>query len=454
MGTLVYNVFFFIVAVGILIVFHEFGHFWAARRLGVKVLRFSVGFGAPLWRYQRSPQDTEFVVGALPLGGYVKMVDEREGQVLAQDLPYAFNRQPLLSRLSIVAAGPGFNFLLAILLYWVVLVSGETGLRPIVGQIEPGTLAQAAGFQQGDEILAIEGEKTPTWNQVLSLLFSGVIERPKIEIEVVTSSREKQVRVLEIPRELAENPNLLGQKLGLKPFEPPVPAVIDRIEPASPAESAGLRPGDKIVAVDGVPIQEWRQVVEVVRAHSGQVLKLAVERQGHVQEIVLIPAQTLSREGQPQGKIGAGVRVPPGLYEPYMVTYRLGPIAALISAVDKTFEFSWMTLKMLGRMLIGEASIQNLSGPISIAQYAGQSAALGMSYFLKFLAVISISLGVVNLLPVPVLDGGHLMFYLVEAVRGKPLSDEAIARFQQIGMAILIALMALAIFLDIQRLLK
>jgi regulator of sigma E protease len=447
-----YNLFFFVLAVGVLIIFHEFGHFWIARRMGVKVLRFSVGFGTPLWRYQKSPEDTEFVVCALPLGGYVKMVDEREGEVAPKDLPYAFNRQPLLSRVAIVAAGPAFNFVLAILLHWIVLVSGEVGLKPIVGSVEPDSLAAQAGFQKGDEIVAIEGERAPTWNQVFSLLFAQVAQHHYVQVEVITPAGDKQIRTLEIPQELTENPNLLGQKLGLRPLEPPLPPVIDKVEPGSPAEAAGLKPGDRIVGVDGASIEEWRQLVEIVRANPKRPLEVVVERQGQTLTITLTPAGVQSQDGKLQGRIGAGVKVPPGLYDPYQVTYRLGPLEALTTAVEKTAEFSWLTLKMLGKMLIGQASIQNLSGPISIAQYAGQSAALGMSYFFKFLAVISISLGVVNLLPIPVLDGGHLAFYLVEGVRGKPLSDQAIARFQQLGMAILIALMALAIFLDIQRL--
>ncbi len=448
-----HSLFFFLLAVGVLIIFHEFGHFWAARRIGVKVLRFSVGFGIPLWRYQRSPQDTEFVICALPLGGYVKMVDEREGEVLPQDLPFAFNRQPLMSRSAIVAAGPFFNLLLAVLLYFVVGVSGETGLKPIVGSVEPESLAAQAGFQKGDEIVAIAGEKTPTWGQAISLLFAEIIESRRIPIEVVTASGEREVKILEIPEKLAENPNLLGQKLGLKAFEPPVPAVIDQVEPGGSADTAGLAPGDKIVAVEGSPIEEWRQFVEIVRSSPGRALEVTLERQGKTLTLILTPAPVPGQDGKLQGRIGAGVKVPQELYEPYLVTYRLGPLEALSSAVGKTLEFSWLTLKMLGKMLIGEASVQNLSGPLSIAQYAGQSAALGMSYFLKFLAAVSISLGVVNLLPIPVLDGGHLTLYLVEAARGKPLSDQAIARFQQLGMAILIALMALAIFLDIQRLL-
>ncbi len=452
MEAFAHNLFFFIVAIGVLITFHEFGHFWVARKVGVKVLRFSIGFGPPLWRYQKSPQDTEFVVAAMPLGGYVRMVDEREGEVAPEDLPYAFNRQSLAKRIAIVAAGPLFNLLLAVLLYWVVLITGEVGLRPIVESAPPGTLAAQAGFQAGDEIIAVEGEPTPTWSQVLGRLTAEMMTDLKIQVEVRTASGERAVRILEIPKELADDPAKLGQHLGLRPWEPPIPAVIDRIEAGSPAEQAGLQPGDQIVAVNDEKIDDWRKFVTIVRGSPGRVLKLEINRNGEYLTLSLIPQTVTGPDGKEIGRIGAGVKVPEGLYEKMRVTYRLGPIEALTTAFGKTLEFSWLTLKMMGKMVIGEASVKNLSGPISIAQFAGQSAALGMNYFLKFLAIVSISLGVLNLLPIPMLDGGHLLFYFLEGIRGRPLSDEAIAMAQQIGMTILLALMALAFFLDIQRL--
>ena len=447
-----HNVFFFIVAIGVLITFHEFGHFWVARRLGVRVIRFAIGFGPPLWRWQRSPEDTEFVVCALPLGGYVKMVDEREGEVRPEDLPYAFNRQSLARRFAIVAAGPLFNLLLAVLLYWVVLVTGETGLKPIVGEVPPDTLAAAARFEPGDEILAVEGERTPTWSLVISKLTAAMLEKRKLRIEVRRPGGDREIRILEIPPELAENPNRLGEKLGLKPWRPPIPPVIATVQPGSPADQAGLRAEDRIAAVDGRPIDDWRELVEAVRRHPGKPLTLTVERSGRSLEVTVIPETVPGPDGKPVGRIGAGVKIPTEAFERLKVTYRLGPLEAIPAAVGKTFEYAWLTLKMIGKMLVGQASVKNLSGPISIAQYAGQSAALGMDAFLKFIAIVSISLGVLNLLPIPVLDGGHLMFYLIEAVRGRPLSDEAMAMAQQIGLAILLALMTLAIFLDIQRL--
>ncbi len=452
MESFAYNLFFFIVAIGVLITFHEFGHFLVARKVGVRVLRFSIGFGSPLWRYQSTPQDTEFVIGALPLGGYVKMVDEREGEVAEADLAYAFNRQSLGKRIAIVAAGPLFNLLLAVGLYWVVLITGEVGLKPIVASVPPQSLAAEAGFQRGDEIIAVEEERTPTWSQVIGRLTAEMMKGRKIRIEVRTPQGDREIKILEIPRELIDDPAKLGQQLGLKPWEPPIPPVIERVEPGSPAEQAGIQPGDKVMAVNGEEIADWRQLVEVVRKNPGHLLQFEVKRGGTRLSLSLIPKAVTDQNGKEIGQIGAGVKIPEGLYENLKVTYRLGPLDALTTAVGKTAEFSWLTLKMMGKMVIGEASVKNLSGPISIAQYAGQSAALGLNYFLRFLAIVSISLGVLNLLPIPVLDGGHLLFYLIEGVRGRPLSDETIAMAQQIGMTILFALMALAFFLDIQRL--
>ncbi len=452
MGAFTHNLFFFIVAIGVLITFHEFGHFWVARKMGVKVLRFAVGFGTPLWRYQKSPEDTEFVICALPLGGYVKMVDEREGEVAPKDLPFAFNRQPLIKRIAIVAAGPLFNLMLAVILYWIVLVTGETGLKPVLGPVEPGTLAAQAGFQQGDEILSIEGEATPTWSLAIGRIYAEVLEKRQIRITVRKPEGQKETKILEIPEEIAKNPERLRQKLGFKPWEAPIPPVIDKVVPDSPADQAGLQPGDKIVAVAGKPIKDWRELVEIVRQHPGEPLEMTVERGGAHILLQITPKSTPGEDGKPVGKIGASVKVPEGLYEDLKTTYRLGPVKAFTTAMSKTFEYSWLTLKMIGKMLIGEASVKNLSGPISIAQFAGQSAALGMNYFLKFLAIVSISLGVLNLLPIPVLDGGHLLFYLIEAVKGSPVSEQTMLVAQQVGMALLLMLMALAFFLDFQRL--
>lgn len=441
----------FLAALTVLIAFHEYGHYWAATRLGVKVLRFSIGFGRPIWRRMARRSGTEFIVSAIPLGGYVRMVDEREGPVPAQDLPHAFNRQPLSSRVAIVAAGPVFNFVLAILLYWIVFVSGETGLRPVLGEVPDDSLAAASGFRNGDEILAIGDVGIPTWSEAMGQLMEQALDSDHVPFTVRTDAGEVVERVLVVPPEFAENPDSFHAKLGFTPWQPALEPVIDRIEPGSSADRSGLRPGDRILTVDGEPVGSWQAWVRRVRSHPGVVLHVIVRRSGDDVPLEITPAAESGRSGS-VGRIGAAVRVPEGVQQQMSVTYRLGLLPALAAAVGKTYDYSALTLKMIWRMLKGEAALENLSGPLSIAQYAGVSARLGPAQFLKFLAAISVSLGVLNLLPIPVLDGGHLALYGVEAVMGRPLSEKALMVFQQIGLVILISLMGLAFYLDLGRL--
>ncbi len=451
MFSLLHTLFFFLLALAALIAFHEFGHFWAARRLGVKVIRFSLGFGKPIWIHRKTPDSTEFVISTLPLGGYVKMVDEREGEVASADLPYAFNRQPVPRRIAIVAAGPLFNFILAILIYWVVFMVGETGLRPVLGPIAKGTLAEQAGFRQGDEIVAVDGDRTPIWNAAISEIVERAMDEEAIAVTVAAANDETRELILAIPKDVAQQPDKLYRSLGFRPYEPDFPPVIDRIEPGSAAEAAGLRPGDHIISADGTTIDTWKQWVEFVRARPEAVIQAVVERDGVRLNLNIRPRAADSTEGR-IGRIGTAPKVPEAIAESMKAEYRLGFFPALGAALEKTGEYSALTLKMVGRMLIGQAAVQNLSGPISIAQYAGQSASMGFSQFLKFLAIVSISLGVLNLLPIPVLDGGHLMFYLIEAIKGRPISERTQAFCQQIGMFILLCLMSLAFVVDIERL--
>ncbi len=448
--SLMHTVFFFLLALAVLITFHEFGHFYACRKLGVKVLRFSIGLGKSIWRYRRSARDTEFSIGALPLGGYVKMVDEREGPVPPEDLPYAFNRQRLPVRAAIVFAGPLANFLLAVLLFWAVFMLGETGIRPVLGPIGQGTLAEQAGFMAGDEILEVGHTKTPTWGLAINALIEQAMDRQDIAIEVREADGRTTRRVLMIPRDLSENPDLLHDRLGFEPWQPSLPAVVEKVLPNSPAEAAGLAPGDRLLRVDGVPIKDWQQWVEYVRANPGKNMNLKVERQGEERMLKIRPKEVDSAQGK-IGQIGAAVQVPKELKDSMRVEYRLGVLPAFAAAVERTWDYSAMTLKMIGGMLVGRASVENLSGPISIAQYAGESASMGVIHFLKYLALVSVSLGVLNLLPIPVLDGGHLMFYLFEAVRGKPLSEGVQIMFQNIGIAILFSLMIFSFYLDLTR---
>ena len=446
------TLFYFIVAIGLLVSFHEFGHFWVARKTGVKVIRFSVGFGKILWRYQKTPASTEYVLSAIPLGGYVKMVDEREGPVCKEDLPFAFNRQALWVRTAIVAAGPIFNLILAVVLYWCVFIVGEVGMRPIVGPVAEDTLAAQAGFVEGEEIITVNDSKTRTWTEAMGTIFTSALDADQgIDIMVESITGENFNRTIEIPGEISQDPEKLYKQLGLIPWSPKIDPVIGKILENSPAASAGLQTGDLVISGDGIVIKEWMQWVEYVRSHPGVVIKLIIERDS-LQLPLSITPETVESDSGEVGKIGAAVKIPDGLRDSLIVEYSLPPLAALMAACDRTYFYSITTLKMMGKMLIGKASVKNLSGPISIAQYAGQSAEMGVVHFLKFLALVSISLGVINLLPIPVLDGGHLMFFAIEALKGSPVSEKVQIYFQQIGIAILVSLMGLAVFLDIERL--
>jgi regulator of sigma E protease len=448
----IHTLFYFIVAIGVLVAFHEFGHFWVARRAGVKVLRFSIGFGKVLWSHQKNSESTEYVLSAIPLGGYVKMVDEREGEVKAEDLPYAFNRQSLFARTAIVAAGPIFNLLLAVSLFWAVLVIGETGVKPILGQIEQGTLAAKAGFVEGEQILSVNGKLTPTWSEAIGTLISSAIDGGQdIEVQVKTFDDQQSTKVLNITEADTESPEVLYQRLGFKPWSPKLKAIIGKVLPDSAALAAGLKSGDLIVSADGIAITEWTQWVEYVKSHPDIQIKTVIERDG-VQLPINVTPSGVSTDKKTEGKIGASVQVPEGLVESMSVEYALSPLAALPVAFSTTYDYSVATVKMMSKMLIGKASVENLSGPISIAQYAGQSASLGLVHFLKFMALVSVSLGVLNLLPIPVLDGGHLLFFAFEAVKGKPVSEKIQIFFQQVGMALLMSLMVLAVFMDVEKL--
>ncbi len=449
---LLHTLFYFGIAIGILVSFHEFGHFWVARKAGVKVLRFSIGFGKVLWSYQKTPDATEYVLSAIPLGGYVKMVDEREGEVSKDDLPYAFNRQSLRARTAIVAAGPLFNLALAVALFWSVLVIGETGIKPILGIVGQGTLAAAAGFVEGDQIVSVNDQLTPTWTVAMGDIIASALDGDQdIKVAVKNFDDQQSVKLLKIAESDAQNPEVLYERLGFKPWSPKLKPIIGKVLPDSAALAAGLRQGDLIVSADGVMINDWMQWVETVKIHPGVAINLTIERDG-VQLPVTITPKSVQVEQKTEGKIGAAVFVPEELIKSVTVDYALSPLAALPVALETTWQYASTTLKMMGKMLIGRASVENLSGPISIAQYAGQSATMGLVPFIKFMALVSVSLGVLNLLPVPVLDGGHLLFFALEAIKGRPVSEKIQNFFQQVGIALLMSLMALAMFLDVQRL--
>ncbi len=449
---LLHTLFYFIVAIGVLVAFHEFGHFWVARKVGVKVLRFSIGFGKVFWSYQKTPADTEYVLSVIPLGGYVKMVDEREGEVASEDLPFAFNRQPVWARTAIVAAGPIFNLLLAVALFWAVLVIGETGIKPILGAVTQGTIAAQAGFIEGDEITAVNDKQTPTWMEAMeSIITTAMNDESTINITVKTASEEQLVRTLTITESDKQDATALYKRLGFKPWSPSLMPIIGRVLPDSAALAAGLKPNDLIVSADNNPIKDWQQWVDVVKLHPDKTIALIIERDGMQMPLNITP-KAVPVGDKTEGKIGAGVFVPEGLIKSITVEYSLSPLEAIPAAFKTTYFYSTSTLKMMGRMFVGKASVKNLSGPISIAEYAGQSAEMGLTPFLKFLGLVSVSLGVLNLLPIPVLDGGHLLFFALEAIRRKPVSEKIQLFFQQVGVTLLMLLMAIAMFVDVQRL--
>ncbi len=446
------TLFYFIVAIGILVSFHEFGHFWVARKTGVKVLRFSVGFGKVIWSYQKSPASTEYVISAIPLGGYVKMVDEREGKVADEDLPFAFNRQPLWVRSAIVAAGPLFNLILAVLFFWIVLFIGETGLRPIIGHVEPGTLAAEAGLLEGEVIVAVNQKTTATWAEVIESIFSAaMIGEEGVDVTVKNIDEQQRSRLINLPEKLRKEPDKLYDKLGLKPWMPQIRPVVGRVLDGMPAADAGLQPGDLIVAANGESINTWMQWVEYVQDRPGTAIALTIERQGVRLSLEVIPQKVVENDTT-VGKIGAAAEIPEDLMASMQVRNDLPIWPALTAAVSRTVFFSTATLKMMGQMILGNASVKNLSGPISIAQFAGLSAERGFVEFLSFLAKVSISLGVLNLLPIPVLDGGHLLFFAIEAIKGSPVSEKFQVALQQVGILLLLSLMVLALFLDLERL--
>ncbi len=449
-----YTIFHFIVAIAILVSFHEFGHFWVARKVGVKVLRFSVGFGKVVWSYQKTKDSTEYVLSAIPLGGYVKMTDEREGEVKTEDLPYAFNRQSLLARSAIVIAGPVFNLLLAIVLLWSVFIIGETGMRPIVGPVESSTLAADAGFIEGEEIISVNGQAAPTWMETMNLIFSYAMQgEQEINVLVKNNNEIEQQHFLNISEKDSQKPKLFYKRLGLKPWSPEIKPIIGKVMESGSAKAAGLQTGDVIISADGEVITDWMQWVEYIRVRPEITIQLIIEREGVRLPMTIMP-ERIESEDKDFGKIGAGVDIPKEMLDFLRVEYSLSPADAFVKAVERTWFYSSSTLKMMGKMLIGKASPENLSGPISIAKYAGQSAEMGLVHFLKFLAIVSVSLGVLNLLPIPVLDGGHLMFFVIEAIKGSPVSDKIQFYFQQVGIMMLMSLMIFAVFLDVGRLLE
>ncbi|EXF94766.1 zinc metallopeptidase RseP [Pseudomonas fluorescens HK44] len=440
-----------LVALGVLVTFHEFGHFWVARRCGVKVLRFSVGFGLPLLRWH-DRRGTEFVIAAIPLGGYVKMLDEREGEVPSDQLDQAFNRKSVRQRIAIVAAGPVANFLLALTFFWVLAMLGTEQVRPVIGVVEVGSMAARAGLNPGQEIVAIDGEPTSGWAAVNLQLVRRLGESGSLQLLV-----REQGSTVDSPRELVLDHWLKGadepdpiRSLGIRPWRPALPPVLAELDPKGPAQAAGLKTGDRLLALDGQALTDWQQVVDWVRVRPDTKIVLHIERDG-AQIDVPVTLAARDKAKVASGYLGAGVKAIN--WPPVMIReVSFGPVAAIGEGARRTWTMSVLTLDSLKKMLFGELSVKNLSGPITIAKVAGASAQSGVADFLNFLAYLSISLGVLNLLPIPVLDGGHLLFYLIEWARGRPLSDRVQSWGIQIGISLVIGVMLLALVNDLGRL--
>ncbi|MCP3849238.1 MAG: RIP metalloprotease RseP [Gammaproteobacteria bacterium] len=438
----------FIFTIALLVAIHEFGHFWVARKLNVKVLRFSIGFGAPLFSFKGKQDSTEFVLAAIPLGGFVKMLDEREGDVAENELHRAFNRQSVYKRFAIVFAGPFVNFVFAVFAFWLMFVMGVQGVKPVMGKLDSSSIAWQSGLRSGDQIVSVAGKSTPTLSSVYEALLEGFLDRETVKIKL-SDQRELLFNFNQVAK--TAEPSELHKLIGLSLKLPVEDVIISEVTPDSPAALSGILSGDQIISVDGEKIDHWRDLVASVIDRPGETVSIEIFRnQRHQQLSVTIGSA--KKGSQTIGRIGVRPKSVSPLPKSMYSTHQYGFFESIPKGFEKTWDLSVLTLKMLGRIVIGEASIKNISGPITIAEVAGQSAKLGIENFLRFLAIVSLSLGVINLLPIPMLDGGHLLFYLVEMVKGSPVSDSVQEIGLKIGVTLLVMLMSVALYNDFSRL--
>lgn len=452
MVTYLYAVFGFIVAIGLLTTVHEYGHFWMARLLGVKVLRFCIGFGKPFISWH-DKMGTEYALAAIPLGGYVKMLDQNEGIVAPNELHRAFNNQPIWARMLIIAAGPIFNLLFAILAYWAVFMLGISSIVPVLGDIPPGSVAAIAGLKPDQEIIAIDEQPIYSWEDIAVALVSNVGDRAFINVKVRNLKDKKTASyALNLANwSLNHNDENIIKNLGLEPLDPIAP-IVGKILPDMPASKVDLQPGDEIISVDGVAVQSRSAFMHLLRDKYDHGIHLVVKRDGDVKTVLIKPSKKILDGGTAVGFIGIQFKDQPWPKSLIRVQH-YAPMLALQKAGARTKEYSVLTLKFLRKMVTGQMSLQHVAGPISIAKFAGRTAASGLEYYLGFLALVSISLGVLNMLPVPILDGGHFMFCIIELLRGKPLSPRALNIGNNLGFVVLGGFMLLAVYNDIMRVL-
>ncbi|MEX2124147.1 MAG: RIP metalloprotease RseP [Woeseia sp.] len=450
MSAVLINLLSFMVAISVLVAVHEFGHYLVGRLCGMKVLRFSIGFGKPIWTWIGGRDRTEYCVSAIPLGGYVKFLDEREGPVQPADQGRAFNHRPVPARIAVLLAGPVFNFLFAVLAYWVLFINGVPTVRPAVGEVTPGSYADVAGLEYGDRIIAVGEREASDWETALVAMLGEMVDNGKVTLELEGEDGWQRSAVLDVGNDRARLtvPGVLFEGLGFVPWQPP--AVVGRVEEQGAASAAGILEGDRITGIAGNPIVNFSDLQDVVAARPGEAVSVRLIRDG---EERLLDLRLGSREvdGEVVGFMGVGIAPTAG---DHWYVRKFGPVSAIGESVERTWNSTGFTVRMLARMVTGDVSIKNISGPINIAQYAGDSAAAGLNAFLSFLALVSISLGVLNLLPVPILDGGQIVYQAVELIKGSPLSDRSQLVGQQVGILALLLLMSFAFYNDIARILN
>ncbi|KTG17307.1 MULTISPECIES: RIP metalloprotease RseP [unclassified Guyparkeria] len=449
----------FLLTIGILVAFHEYGHFWVARRLGVRVLTYSLGFGRAIFSTRRGPESIEYRVGMLPLGGYVRMLDEREGEVDPAERHRAFNRQPIRIRAAVVAAGPAANVVLALFFWWLMFMIGTQGLLPKVGDLEAESRLAHAGVEAGDVIRAVDGQSVATLSDLRLQLLNGAIEQQRLPMKLDRAGQVREV-VLDLRDldplggEIGRQPTDILERVGFVPWRAPAHAEIAEVQPGSPADVAGLATGERIVGLEDARFEDPWSLIDAISERAGQSTELIVAGEKGERRVPITPRPT-EVDGETVGRIGVALAsrpLDPEAAGSMFLIERAGPIEAMGLAAERSWEMTTLTFEVFYRLLIGEASIANLSGPVAIAEYAGKSLVLGVSTFLGFLALVSLSLAILNLLPIPMLDGGHLLLYAIEALKGSPVGPTVEEIFARLGIAVLGVLMVVVFYNDIARL--